>query len=214
MEPEKKTWYGGILSFVTGNNLFPLVVIGLLAFFAYQKFARVTESKSDFRPGVVTDAKTPGYVQKIIEKHYYHEIAPGVREEYLPKEELERKKPGSVSPDVLQDNNAAVVARAEVPAHRGPIQVDAVRRREVGPDNASTLKYSIDYRKLPPPAFDFKKEWRLGAYYGVAGLNVAEAQATVLPLRIYGVETAIQGRIGMEREGGRFNGQILVGVEY
>lgn len=207
--PMKRIW-----SFATGNNLVPLVLIGLLAFFAYQRYARVIESKGENKPGPVVSAPSPKYVERIIEKHYYTEVVPGVKEQILPKAELEKERPGSVSPAVKADNNADVVARIEVPPARGPTQVDAIRHKDRLPDNSILLRYTMDTRKLPASRFDFKKEWRFGAYYGPVGSNIAEVNVTSLPVRVFGYDAALQGRVGMERDGGRFNGQLLVGVEY
>jgi hypothetical protein len=195
-----------ILSFVATSNLVPIALI-VLAGFAYLKYAR-TPAPVPATPGPVTEAAVPKYVQKIEHHHYYPPA--GTVEQVLPKEDLEAAKPGSVSQDVLQDNAAQIVARTEIPAHGGPTQVDAIRRQ--GPDNVA--RYSLDYRQLPPPFFDAKKEIRGGLYYGVAGENILEAEARLLPLRIGPIEGAVKGRVGLERDGHRLNGALLVGIEF
>lgn len=197
-----------IWPFVLGNNLIPVALIVLLTF-AYLKYAPPTPPALT-KPTVPQTASPPKYVEKIIEKHYYTNIGEGGRFFYLPKEELEKERPGSVSPEVLHDNNSQVVARTEIPPHKGNTQIDAIRKQ----DDTGVARFHIDYRQLPPPFFSLKREIHGGIYYGLTGENILEGEVKINPLRIGPVETAIKARVGLEREDNRFNGQLLLGVEY
>lgn len=199
-----------IWPFVVGNNLFPIVLIAL-AGIAYLHFARSTERAPPIQE-TPSPAPIPKYVEKIIEKHHYLPSPDGKYQiQFLPKQELEKQRPGSVSPEVIRDKNQEIVARTEIEPTKYRTQVDAVRR--VDPDRG-IVDFRLDTRRLPRKFFDLKQEWHGGIYYGVTGDNILEAEARVNPLRLGAIETVVKGRVGVERNGGDLNGAVLVGIEY
>jgi hypothetical protein len=194
--------------FVIGSNLSLIVLIALIGI-VYLKYVRPTSETPSTKTIVTAAAPVPKYVERIIEKHHY--LPPsGARIEFLPKGELEAARPGSVTPEVLQDNTVQVVARSEVPPNAGPTMVDAIRKEADG-----TVTYRLDYRPLPRAFFDLKKEYHVGLYGGLGsnGGKLLEAEGRFLPLRVGPVELVARTRMGFDDKEG-FYGAILFGVEH
>jgi hypothetical protein len=186
-----------------GAVLIPLVAValGILAAILWLRFA--DRPAPIYVPG-------PGSVNTVYETKWRDRIKPvpyivptGAVMEFFPKIELARV---SKIPDA-PDNT---IAFGQVPPHGGRTTVFATLKP--GADNV--LRGGLEYRQEAIPFWDLKREIHGGIYYGVAGQNSIEGQVRLNFLRTGPVNWNSQGRVGIERDGGRMNGALLVGAEF
>lgn len=176
-------------------------VLAILAVLLWLYIAK--ETPAVYVPG-------PTSVHTVYEPRWRGRVKPEVRLvpvnariEFLPRDQVvERSK----IPDAPDD----IIALGQVPPHGGKTTVFATLKE--GKDNV--LRGGLDYRQEAMPFWQLKREFHGGAYYGVVGPNLAEVHGRVNFLRTGPVNWNGQGRIGIERDGGRLNAALLIGVEY
>jgi len=109
----------------------------------------------------------------------------------------------------IQDAPDNIIALGQVPPHGGKTTVFATLKP--GADNV--LRGGLEYRQEPMSFWELKREIHGGVYYGIAGQNIAEAQARINFLRTGPANWQAQGRVGLESKG-KMNGALLIGVEF
>jgi hypothetical protein len=186
------------------SRVFILIGTLVLAIGAFLIYLRITgPGQSIYVPG-------PTSVQTVHETKWKDRVKPvpylvptGVAIEFFPREALAK---ASKIPDV-PDNT---IVFGQVPPHGGKTTVFATLKP--GADNV--LRGGLEYRQEKMPFWDLKREIHGGVYYGIAGQNIIEGQVRLNFLRTGPVDWNGQGRVGIERDGGRMNGALLVGAEF
>lgn len=161
-----------------------MAVLGGLAVLLYLRFAPPVQPY-DPTPQPVATANEPKVITKTVIKKV---LTPGPeRIVYLPTPEVDEALPGAVSPDVAKDNDARILAVAEIPPHDGKTTALAIMRT----DREGTATTRIDYRQMPPPFFAVKKEFGARAGISTGGVGIAELYAR--PLRVGPVNVEVRG---------------------
>lgn len=179
-----------------------LLALALLAGGVYLWLAPTTEPI--YKPG-------PTSVQTVYEPKWREKVGPpvpylvptGARIEFFPNPALAKGSKIADAPD-------NVIAFGQVPKHTGKSTVFAT----LTPGLDNVLRGGLEYRQEATPFWGFEREFHGGVYYGVAGPNIVVGQARVSPLRTGPVKWQAIGQLGVERDGGRLNGALLVGVEF
>jgi hypothetical protein len=152
----------------------------------------------------------PTSVQKVYETKWKDRVKPvpylvptGAVIEFFPQEKLAK---ASKIPDA-PDNT---IAFGQVPKHSGNTTIFSTLK--MGQDNV--LRGGLEYRQEATPFWGWDREFHGGVYYGLVGTNQIEGQIRAKLLRTGPISWGAQGRLGMEKDGGRLNGAILLGIEY
>jgi len=185
------------------NVLIPyiLLFIGIVAFGLYIWLTPTAPPIYIPGPTSVQTVYEPKWKDKVTPVPYL--VPTGAVIEFFPKEQLAT---ASKIPDA-PDNT---IAFGQVPKHSGNTTVFATLK----PGQDNVLRGGLEYRQESTPFWGFDREIHGGIYYGVIGLNQIEGQIRAKLLRTGTITWGAQGRVGIEKDGGRLNGAILVGIEY
>lgn len=182
------------------NNLVLLAAIGLVVF-AYLKYAPDSLkpwTNKPTAPAVVADAPKP--VEKI-----KRVLVPGpTKVEVIEKIVYAEKIPDVLQPATVADDNAHVIASAEIPPYNGKTIATAILETRDGIGRGR-----IETKQEPIPFFAVKKEFGMRAGAGSGGLIVGEVYAR--PLRLGPVEVEVRGYVKRDdRTGGDGGGAVMV----
>jgi hypothetical protein len=187
------------------NNLVLLAAIGLVVF-AYLKYAPDSLkpwTNKPTAPAVVADAPKP--VEKI-----KRVLVPGpTKVEVIEKTVYIEKMPDVLQPATVADDNAHVIASAEIPPYNGKTIATAILETRDGIGRGR-----IETKQEPIPFFAVKKEFSVSARYMFSGINQVEADLTAKPFRTGPIEWS--GGVGAEvrREDSDLGARLWLGAEY
>lgn len=185
------------------KRIVPAFIVVILVI-VYMRFAHPKEKEYFHTEKVVTIVKQPKAVVGVKPTEFQFPL--GAKIEFFPKDEIAKK----LKMPELAAQPGGIIATGEVLPHRGKTTVVGLLTQ--GTDN--TYRGSLLSRQEPPPFFELSHDWSVGVYYGVTGNNVIQGEVEWSPARIGPVRPNAKGEIGMERDGGGFNGKILVGVKF
>ncbi len=193
-----------IVTFVLQSNVAGIVLIVLL-FFAYVRYAPDSlKPWSNAPTPPAGQAPAPKPVEKI--KRVYVEGPTKV--EVIEKVVYVEKVPGVLTPATAADDNAHVIASAEIPPYNGKTIATAILETHGG-----VGKGRIETKQLPPPFWSLKKEFGLRAGAGSGGLIVGEVYAR--PLRMGPVEVEVRGYVRRtDADGADFGGAVLLDYRF
>jgi len=180
-----------------------LIVLCALAALAYLRYA-----PDSMKPW--TNAKQPAAQPKdpvaTIERIY---IPGPERVRVIETVKYLEKLPGAVTPATAADNNAHVVASANIPP--APAGGVATGILQYGPDGVGTGR--IEWKPATPPFFAIQKEFGVRAGMGTGGLILGELYAR--PVRVGPVTVEVRGFAKRDdRSGADFGGAILADYRF
>ena len=179
----------------------PIVVLGALVL-AYLRFAPDSLKPWTNAPQPASQPKDPVVS---IERIY---IPGPERVRVIETIKYLEKVPGALTPQTASDNNAHVIASAEIPPSPAGGTATGILRYQNGVGVGS-----IEYRPATPRFFAVQKEFGVRAGMGTGGLVLGEIYAR--PLRIGPVTVEVRG-FGRrdDRNGADFGGAALLDMRF
>lgn len=156
-------------------------LVGVLIWFRITPSTRTVDPKAPATEGT-TPSKLKGVPRSKVP------VPQGVTQiDTMDKEEIERKMPGTLSEETKLDPKKFVLKSVEILPWRGKTTATST----IKADN-NTLVGGIDVKYLPPPMFDWKKEFKGHVRYFFTGDHKAEADLTLCPVSINSKDGAWQ----------------------
>lgn len=186
---------GRFWSFVFGNNLLPIVLI-VLAFIVYQKYAKTVSTSRERGPATV--ARQAKGTEKV----------PVVEKDAPPKIQTydKVKLSGELKIPDLVFQPGEIIATAKIPPHSSSTTAWA------GLDN--TGRGYLGYSQDPPPRFQLKREGALEGFWFPYGKYAFTGDLVATPVNIYGLDLKAKAGVGLERDTQEVEWHVGLGVSY
>lgn len=169
-EPTKK-WYTA--KDVVYIGIIVVILAAILSWWYFAPSTKTVDPKAPATEGAVPRKLKNVTKKKVLIPHSITEI------ETMDKEEVEDKIPGTLSEETKLDPNKFALKTVEIPAWKGRTLATATLKSV---DN--TWVGGVDVKHLPPPLFEWKKEFKLVGRYFFVGDHKIEADAIVTPLTL------------------------------